>query len=138
MRAVVAILALLALAACHEQKPAPLRAPEASGSVNPDPGVTTYVCLDGQRITAGYPDPRTAVITYKDHAYTLKLAPAADGARYTGYGLQWWTHGRHASIAALKGGEEIAADPGLDCTAEGSAPAATFTHTSFSEGDGPR
>ncbi|HEX3367139.1 MliC family protein [Phenylobacterium sp.] len=131
MRAAVAILSLLALAACHERKPASSHAPAAAGPVNPDPGVTTYVCLDGQRITAGYPDPRTAVVTYKDHAYTLKLAPSADGVRYTGYGLQWWTRGPHAAIAALKGGEETASDPGLNCTAEGSPSAATVTRTSF-------
>lgn len=138
MRAAVAILALLTLAACHERKPASSHGPATSGPVNPDPGVTTYVCLDGQRITAGYPDPRTAVVTYKDHAYTLKLAPSADGARYTGYGLQWWTRGPHASIAALRGGEEIASDPGLDCAAEGSPSAATVTHTSFRVAEPPR
>jgi membrane-bound inhibitor of C-type lysozyme len=128
VRAAAPIL-LLALAACHGQKAAPVRAPEASGPVNPDPGVTTYACIDGQRITVGYPDARTAVVTYKDHAYTLKLAPSADGARYTGYGLQWQTRGPHATITALKAGEEIASDPGLDCTAEGSPSAAALAHT---------
>jgi membrane-bound inhibitor of C-type lysozyme len=127
------LLLLLALAGCRQQKPAPPPAPPAvSGPVNPDPGVTAYVCMDGQRITAGYPDPQTAVVTYKDHAYTLKLAPSADGARYTGYGLQWWTKGSHAAIAALKGGEEIASEPGLDCAAEGAAPATAVTRTSLS------
>jgi membrane-bound inhibitor of C-type lysozyme len=123
---------LLALADCRQQKPAPPPTPPtASGPVNPDAQVTTYACVDGQRITAGYPDAQTAVVTYKDHAYTLKLAPSADGARYTGYGLQWWTRGSHAAIAALKGGEEIASEPGLDCKAEGSSPAATVTRTSL-------
>ena len=132
MRAAVLIL-LLGLAACHDQKPPPPPAPPAvSGPVNPDPGVTTYVCMDGQRITAGYPDSQTAVVTYKDHAYTLKLAPSADGARYTGYGLQWWTKDSHGAIAALKGGEEVASGPGLDCTAEGATPAAVISRTSLS------
>jgi len=124
VRAAVLIL-LLALAACHEQKAAPHPAPPAAaGPVNPDPGITTYACVDGQRITAGYPDAQTAVVTYKDHAYTLKLAPSADGSRYTGYGLQWWTRGPRATITALKAGEDIATDPGLACTAEGEPPPA--------------
>src|SRR3954470_1505081 len=76
------------------------RSPAARpGPVNPDPGVTAYACVDGQTITAGYPDSETAVVTYKDHAYILKRAPSASGARYTGYGLQWQTRGAHARIA---------------------------------------
>lgn len=129
MRAGIGIALGLALAACHQQTPAPAH-PAASGPVNPDPGVTTYLCTDGQRITAGYPDPQTAVVTYKDHAYTLKRAPSADGARYTGYGLQWQTRGSHAEIAALKAGEETASAPGLNCAAEGAPPAAV-TRTSL-------
>jgi membrane-bound inhibitor of C-type lysozyme len=129
----VAILLLLALAGCRgHTPPTPAAAPPAAaaGPVNPDPGVTTYACIDGQRITAGYPDAQTAVVTYKDHAYTLKLAPSADGARYTGYGLQWWTRGPRATIAALKAGEDTASDPGLACTAEGES-ASDVTHTSL-------
>ena len=86
--------------------------------MNPGVSVAVYACADGQAITAGYPDRETAVVTYKDHAYTLKLARSASGARYTGYGLQWWTKGAHASMAALKPGEDTASAPGLDCAAE--------------------
>ncbi|WP_293365879.1 MliC family protein [Phenylobacterium sp.] len=94
--------------------------------------MTSYACIDGQRITAGYPDVRTAIVTYKDHAYTLKLAPSADGSRYTGYGLQWWIRGAHASLSTLKAGEETASEPGLNCAAEGASPAASVTHTAYS------
>jgi membrane-bound inhibitor of C-type lysozyme len=104
----------------------------AQGPVNPDAGVTSYACLDGQTITAGYPDRETAVVTYKDHAYTLKRAPSASGARYTGYGLQWWVKGAHASIAALGAGEDVATGAALDCAAPPPAPAARpGTRTSF-------
>jgi len=113
------ILTGLALAACHppaaRSEGAP---PPAHGPVNPDAGVTTYKCADGSSIVAGYPDHETAVVTYKGHAYTLKLAPSADGARYTGYGLQWWTRGPRATITALKPGEEAATARGVDCTAQ--------------------
>jgi membrane-bound inhibitor of C-type lysozyme len=130
-------LAMLAMSACHERRapgrttaspPAP---PAASGPVNPDPGVTTYACVDGQRVTAGYPDAETAVVTYKDHAYTLKLTRSAQGARYTGYGLQWWIQGVHANLATLKADEEIASESGLECSAEGASSAASVTHISY-------
>ena len=86
-------LTALALCGCRDNAlapppPAPNR-PQSSGAVNPDARVTSYACADGQTIVAGYPDGATAVVTYKDHAYTLKLARSASGARYTGYGLQW-------------------------------------------------
>jgi len=120
----LAVPAALSLAGCKEaarvgpsQAVSPPPATTGQAPVNPDAQITRYGCVDGQAITAGYPDSRTAVVTYKDHAYTLKLAPSADGARYTGYGLQWWTKGPHATISALKPGEESATDPGLACNA---------------------
>ena len=129
------VLMALGSAGCGDREPAsrPVEAPPpaaASGSVNPDPGITTYACADGQAITAGYPDRETAVVTYKGHAYTLKLVRSASGARYTGYGLQWWTKGDSAAIAALKPGEDIASAPGLDCSAQ-REPSAPTTRTSF-------
>jgi len=132
------ILLGLAIAGCREratvQRPLPGAPPSAAqGSVNPDAGVTVYVCADGQTITAGYPDAQTAVVTYKDHAYTLKLAPSASGARYTGYGLQWWTKGAQATIAALKPGEDAAGAPGVDCAASQgqAAPQPSVTRTDY-------
>lgn len=125
----LSILLVAGLAGCRDQTAkrsdgAPPHA-AAQGAVNPDVRIVDYICADGQRITAGYPDRRTAVVTYKGHAYTLKLASSASGARYTGYGLQWWETGAHASIAALKPGEDIA-PPGVDCTAEDGRPAAVL------------
>jgi membrane-bound inhibitor of C-type lysozyme len=119
--AAILLTLALALGACRDPATgarAPATPPRAAeGSVNPGVSVVVYACADGQAITAGYPDRETAVVTYKDHAYTLRLARSASGARYIGYGLQWWTKGAHASMAALKPGEDTAA-PGLDCTAE--------------------
>jgi membrane-bound inhibitor of C-type lysozyme len=136
-RAGVAVILLgLGLVGCGDQghvarAAAPAPPPTAQEPVNPAIRVITYACADGQTIVAGYPDRETAVVTYKDHAYTLKLARSASGARYTGYGLQWWTKGDHASIAALKAGEDIA-PPGVDCTAHEEQPGAdTVTRTSF-------
>jgi membrane-bound inhibitor of C-type lysozyme len=132
LAAAVLIAALLGGCGRSASSPsAPPAAPAAKGQVNPDAGVTDYACADGQTITAGYPDRQTAVVTYRGHAYTLKLARSGSGARYTGYGLQWWTKGDHASIAALRPGEEVASAPTVDCTAARPPQDEAVTHTSF-------
>jgi membrane-bound inhibitor of C-type lysozyme len=127
------VLIALALAACGppaaKSQGAPPAAPQ--GPVNPDAGVTNYRCADGSSIVAGYPDSQTAVVTYRDHAYTLKLAPSASGARYTGYGLQWRTEGDHASIATLNPGETTATAPGVACAADARPASQAATRTAF-------
>lgn len=125
MRALVMPFALLALAACsRNDTPAspepPATAPtEAAGApVNPLTEVLTYDCADGQVIEAGYPTTDTAVIKTAEHSYDLTIARSASGARYVGYGLQWWTKGMtDAQFAKLKPGEDIASDPGVACKA---------------------
>jgi hypothetical protein len=139
LKARLVLLLLTSLAACDgrkaESKPPPPSAPPSAGPVNPDAGVTAYRCQDGQSIVAGYPDPKTAVVTYKDHAYTLKLAGSDGGPRYTGYGLQWTVRGRRGALAALKPGEERASDPGLVCVAGEADPAKpASTDASFAPG----
>ncbi|MET0273123.1 MAG: MliC family protein [Phenylobacterium sp.] len=121
LRAAAIVLAV-GLSACsrpqrqaHVEGPPPAP-PTAAGPVNPDPKVSTYACEDGETVQAGYPDADTAVLDYKGHTYTLKIARSASGARYIGYGLQWWTKGmEEAAFANLKPGEEIASAPGIKC-----------------------
>ena len=128
---IVGVSAVLAvsLAACGkpaapvEAPPPPPSAPPAAatagGPVNADPHVTTYACAGGEAVTAGYPDSQTAIVDYRGHAYTLKIARSGSGARYTGMGLQWWTKGvDHGSLAQLKPGEDIASAPGIDCASQ--------------------
>ena len=131
-------LAALGLAACSGQSgrsdQATLPPAAAQGPVNPDADVTTYSCADGKPIVAGYPDHDTAVVTYKDHAYILKRASANAGARYTGYGLQWWVKGGRATLSTLIGDEVLASDPGMVCFPEDTTPAqAAATATSFTQ-----
>jgi membrane-bound inhibitor of C-type lysozyme len=137
LRGLPVVIAMI-LAACHAPSAESRAAPPPAapqGPVNPDARVTTYRCADGSSIVAGYPDRETAVVTYKDHAYTLKLAPSASGARYTGYGLQWWTQGAQAHVAALKPNGDPPADPGLACVAAQDRPAANrATRTSYAPG----
>jgi len=141
MRAFLAGSALLALAACNKPATPPPRppppapavaaspavvAPElepGATAVNPPVTITTYTCTGGKPLEAGYPNPTSAVVIWQGRAYSLTQAPAASGARYTGFGLQWWTRGpAHGTISILKAGEEMAADPGLECVAGEPAP----------------
>lgn len=121
------LLAGLALAACS--KPAtptpPVEIAPKAGAVNPSVVVTTYDCAGGAQLVAAYPDASTAIVTWKGHAYTLKIARSASGARYTGYGLQWWSKGlRQGAISTLRAGEDVASDPGVACEAPDFNPAA--------------
>jgi membrane-bound inhibitor of C-type lysozyme len=129
--------ALLALAACNRQQPAREPAapvaptPVAAASaepVNPPIQVIGYRCADGSALQAAYPDAETAVVTWKEHAYTLKIARSASGARYTGYGLQWWTKGiEEGAVAPLKDGETLASAKAMTCTAPSVEPPAPGT-----------
>lgn len=106
-----------AASTAKQQSSAP--APLPPGPVAAEPKVTTYRCEDGRALKAGYPDRDTAVLTVGDHSYTLKIARSASGARYTGFGLQWWTKGAsEGRLAPLKAGEEIASAPGVACHAQ--------------------
>ena len=145
MRALFAAAALLTLAGCNKPAatppaataPAAPAATPTAGAVNPVVTITSYACADtgaapvagappaGEPLEVGYPDTASAVLVWRGHAYTLKLAPAGNGVRYTGYGMQWWTKTpTHGALSVLKAGEELASDAGLDCVASGQAPAA--------------
>ena len=126
----LAVLAALLPAGCERRaaEPPPAAPSPPAGAVNPQVTVTAYVCEGGTRLTAAYPDSQTAIVDYRGHAYTLKLARSGSGARYTGFGLQWWTKGlEHGTLARLKPGEEVASDAGMACEAEPVNPPAPGT-----------
>ncbi|CAN7355260.1 MliC family protein [Phenylobacterium sp. LjRoot219] len=125
------LVLVLTLAACERGAP-PANAqvapsvgkPAAAAQVNPDPGVRTYRCDDGRTLQAGYPDSTTAVVDVDGRAHPLRIAPSASGARYIGFGLQWWTKGMaEGRLSRLKDGETIASDPGVLCHAGTDVPA---------------
>jgi membrane-bound inhibitor of C-type lysozyme len=92
--------------------------PAASPAAPSSPPVV-YACPGGESVTARYPDAATAVIEYKGATHKLKTAPSADGARYIGDGLQWWTKGMTMGmISTLPPGKDYA-EPGVQCTAPG-------------------
>jgi membrane-bound inhibitor of C-type lysozyme len=116
------LAAFFGLTACSRPPAEPAQsvapAPMPAGPVAAQPHVTTYVCDDGRTVRAGYPDRDTAVLTVGEHTYTLKIARSGSGARYTGFGLQWWTKGlSEGRLAPLKAGEEVASAAGVECHA---------------------
>lgn len=126
------LVLVLALAACERGAPpanaqaaqAAAAKPGATAAVNPDPGVRTYRCEDGRTLQAGYPDSNTAVVDVDGRAHPLRIAPSASGARYIGFGLQWWTKGmEEGRLSRLKDGETIASDPGVMCRTGPDVPA---------------
>ena len=107
---IAAALGAAALAGCGSMGP---------GAPPPASPAIVYACPNGETVRATYPDPRTAVIQYRGATHTLKIAVSADGARYVGDGLQWWTKGMiHGTIATLPLGQTYA-EPGADCVAPG-------------------
>jgi membrane-bound inhibitor of C-type lysozyme len=129
LRPFAAATMLLALAACEKPAaPPPVAAsaeatPAPAAPVNPVVAVTTYACPGGESLQAAYPDRETAIVTWKGHTYTLKIVRSGSGARYTGYGLQWWTKGlNRGTISGLKAGEDVASDRGVECHAPEAAP----------------
>lgn len=120
------VLSALLLSSCGRPVATTPKGPPApvvaAGPVNPAVTVATYHCADGQSLVAGYPDHDTAIVTWKGHSYSLKVVRSGSGARYTGYGLQWWTKGlTDGAIANLKAGEEVASETGLNCSTTGGA-----------------
>jgi membrane-bound inhibitor of C-type lysozyme len=114
---------LLALAGCHAGGP-PVAPPLAlAGAPKPDHGSGVYHCADGRTVRAEYPGTRTAVVELDGHTYTLKAQLSADGVRYAGDGLQWWTKGLdQGRLSRLGAGEEVASDPGVLCQAPSASP----------------
>ena len=109
------LVTLCGLAACD-------RRPETSKAEAPRPAAAApliaYVCEDGRRVSAIYPDPDTAVLQLDGKTHTLKIAISASGARYVGDGLQWWTKGMtDGQLSPIKPDEEIATARGVACKA---------------------
>lgn len=108
------ILALIVpLAACQPRTAAPKAEAPAPAAAT----TTTYMCLDGRKVTAAYPDSDTARLGLDGRDATLKIARSASGARYVGEGLQWWTRGMaEATLTSLAPGEDVASAEGVYCS----------------------
>ena len=114
LRRLSAAVAVLGLAgACtppqEAQPPTPVTpSPQPQTGQVPPVG---YACESGQTIDVRYPDGETAQIAYKGQSYTLRSAPSASGARYSGSGLEWWATTREgresATLSRLGPNEDV-------------------------------
>ena len=103
-----------------------------------DRDTVTYVCDDATPIVAHYLNarpvgaerhgPAFVIIEYHDRRYGLADAISASGARYVGFnaapprrGLQWWTKGDTARLAALSQDDPQTARPLAECRIRDSA-----------------
>ncbi|CAN5116624.1 hypothetical protein BH10PSE2_BH10PSE2_22950 [soil metagenome] len=80
--------------ACSRQQPAvpaqPVQSVPAAPSAPPATPVG-YACESGKTVTVRYPETATAQLAYLNQTYALRTVPAASGARYSGWGLEWLT-----------------------------------------------
>ena len=58
----------------------------------PPPPPVYYVCDDGTKIVARFPDSVLAMLTIGEDRYELRAAIAASGVRYVGGDVEFWTH----------------------------------------------
>ncbi|MGO1500470.1 MAG: MliC family protein [Marinobacter sp.] len=73
-----------------------LSTPENTASSEPHSTPDSFIayhCESGTAIQAAYPAHRKAVVKYKEQMLRMNLAVSADGSRYVGDGLEWWTSG---------------------------------------------
>ncbi|GAB3685539.1 MliC family protein [Salinisphaera aquimarina] len=88
-------LATLGLAACAPDT-LPARPPNATRAPAQQTQAITlsrYACDSGTKISASYPTTDDAVVQYQGTTYQMRVARSADGARYVGDALEWWTRG---------------------------------------------
>lgn len=103
---------LVSLTACDAERSRVVQDASAYDDFIP---ATTLDCEDGQSVRALYPDRKSVDLTIDGETHRLKITASGSGARYTGGGLQWWSKGDEAMLAALGSGEEIAIHPGVRC-----------------------
>ena len=85
----------------------------------PGERVVVHDCVDGNSVTARYPDEATVVVTQGNKTYRMTQATAPTGTRYVGDGRQWWVQGRGRAaagrLAELPEGQTTTTDLGLLC-----------------------
>lgn len=75
-----------------------------------EPKVLAYSCAEDQTVTVTYTGPKKASVTYLGITYKMKRAASADGVRYVGKGMQWWTKGEGGFLAGASATHIIARD----------------------------
>ena len=75
-----------------------------------EPKTVQYVCAENQTVTVMYTGADKASVTYLGTTYKMKRDKSADGVRYVGKGMQWWTKGEGGFLAGASATHVIAHD----------------------------
>jgi len=116
--ALIAFVATLATACAPDTLPS--RPPNATKAPTPKQiTLVRYACDDNAVVQASYPTPDMAVVQYGDNTYEMQSARSADGARYVGDTLEWWTKGNGPGSTAtlFARADSGAGDVILECEA---------------------
>ena len=74
----------------------------AQSSMTMKPKVTAFYMCNGLHFKAIYDNRRKRVsFVWGAKDYHLPRVPSADGARYAGSGLEWWSKGANATLSAM-------------------------------------
>lgn len=129
LTAAVAVTALTAACTPPEEAQPPAPVPPSPQPTTPQVPPVGYACESGQTVDVQYPDSATAQIAYKGQSYSLRLAPSASGARYSGSGLEWWTATRDgqesATLSRLGPNEDVGMAVLERCSRPSSGPVPT-------------
>lgn len=101
------LAAVAGLAACNPEQAEPPQPVETAETPMapaqpqaPTAPPLAYACESGQSVQVQYIDQATTQVAYKGQTYTLRPAPSASGARFTGSGIEWWTAARDGQESA--------------------------------------
>jgi len=92
LSALIALVAVITSACAPDTLPA--RPPNATKAPTPQAvTLVRYACNNDAVVQASYPTADRAVVQYDGNTYNMTLARSADGARYVGDTLEWWSKG---------------------------------------------
>lgn len=97
MKPVRAVVALLLLAACTEQRAA--EAPPTAPQDAPPPETVAYACDGGRSAEASYSADGAVALTLDGETWPMNPAEAVSGTRWIGEDLEWWV--------TLENGQEV-------------------------------
>jgi len=89
----LAVLGLISTVTVASAQPAAMKMPKK---------VTAFYMCNGLHQKAIYDNVKKRVsFVWGAKDYHLPLAPSADGSRYVGNGLEWWSKGPNVTLSAM-------------------------------------
>ena len=76
----------------------------------PAKATVAYACAEDQQVSVVYDGEQKVLVTYDGTTYKMKRAKSADGMRFVGSGMQWWSKGDGGFLAGHSTSHLIARD----------------------------